>query len=84
MDLPTSFNRQNLRTAGLIAGIIGVFALVLHFMGRIPLCTCGFGIWTGNAQSSETSQLLMDPYTLSHILHGIIFYLILLFLAYIL
>ncbi len=43
-------------------------------MGRIPWCTCGFGLWTSNAWGSDTSQLLADPYTTSHILHGIIFF----------
>jgi hypothetical protein len=54
--------------------IVVCFALILHWMGRVPWCTCGFGIWTPEALSEETSQHLADPYTFTHVLHGIIFY----------
>lgn len=43
-------------------------------MGRIPWCECGLGLWTSEAWSSETSQMLADPYTFSHVLHGILFF----------
>lgn len=50
------------------------FAAILHFMGRVPWCECGIGLLTMYAWSSETSQHFLDPYSISHILHGIIFY----------
>jgi hypothetical protein len=53
--------------------LILVFGLVLYFLGRPAWCEKGFGIWTG-ASTACTSQHLFDPYTLSHILHGVIFY----------
>ena len=68
---------ERLLTGGVaIAGavILVVFVLVLHLMGRIPICECGFGIWTGSPRSSSTSQHLFDPYSFTHILHGILFY----------
>ena len=46
-------------------------------MGRIYWCVCGFGLWTGNAWGSDTSQHLADPYSASHLMHGIIFYAVL-------
>lgn len=67
-------SRANTLTTILVAIILAVFMVLLHLMGRIPQCTCGFGIWTGNAWGSDTSQLLADPYTTSHVLHGILFY----------
>lgn len=32
------------------------------------------GLWTSNVDSSLASQLVADPYTLSHLLHGIVFF----------
>jgi hypothetical protein len=64
---------QRLTTA-VIVGILMIFSLILHWMGRIPFCECGIGFWTADAWSSATSQHLADPYSFSHILHGIIFF----------
>lgn len=61
----------------LITITLGLFLVTLYVMGRTPLCSCGFGIWTSSPASNETSQLIADPYTFSHILHGIIFFAIL-------
>lgn len=50
-------------------------AITLRLMGRIWWCECGrldlasWDIWT-----SHNSQHLIDPYTFSHVLHGVIFY----------
>jgi hypothetical protein len=50
-------------------------SLQLHWQGRSWICNCGhFNFWTSHAWSSETSQHLFDPYTLTHVLHGMAFY----------
>lgn len=45
------------------------------WMGRSPLGPDGhFGWWEGNIWSAENSQRFADPYSFSHMVHGILFY----------
>lgn len=64
------------KTALLVAILIGaVAAAVLVAMGRDVICTCGsVDLWVGERDSSRTSQMIADWYSLSHIAHGLIFY----------
>jgi len=68
---------QRHRLLPLVAGVLVLLllVLVLHDEGRSFLCTCGrFVIWIGDWCSSNTSQQLLDPYSFTHILHGILFF----------
>lgn len=48
-------------------------ALILMLMGQPPWCRCGIWLpFSWDIWSSHNSQHLIDPYTFSHVLHGII------------
>ena len=45
----------------------------LRLQGRLWACACSKFILTKEAWSSETSQLFLDPYGLTHVAHGMMF-----------
>jgi hypothetical protein len=64
------------RRVWLLALIILAAAAAFELsFGRHPICTCGtVDLWVGLRDSPKTSQMLADWYSLSHIVHGLLFY----------
>lgn len=67
-------NKMNRRGFILAAVIAAAACALLFLMNRPPICTCGrVEIWHG-ALDSGNSQHIADWYSLSHIIHGFLFY----------
>lgn len=57
------------------AGTIALAATVLLAMGRHPWCQCGVvTLWTSDTWGQENSQQLFDPYSFTHVTHGVLLY----------
>jgi hypothetical protein len=64
-----------LRTAAIIVCIVALMALVEFSMGRRLWGTGGEpGLWSGDIWSEHNSQFLSDPYSFTHVTHGVVFY----------
>lgn len=63
------------RRPAILGFLIVAAAAAELVMGRHPICTCGtVGLWVGTRDSAQTSQMLLDWYSLSHVVHGLLFY----------
>ncbi len=66
------------RSGRIALAVLLVFALTAAVelaMGRSPLGPDGrFGLWEGDIWSSEQSQRVADPYSFSHVVHGMLFF----------
>jgi hypothetical protein len=60
---------------GVAAAAIAAAAVILLAMGRTPWCRCdSIKLWTGDAWGPENSQQFTDPYSFTHITHGVLLY----------
>jgi hypothetical protein len=55
--------------------VFGAAAVLLRVEGRLWICSCGkLLIWVGQVCSSNNSQHFLDPYSFTHVLHGVLFF----------
>src|SRR5437868_6274266 len=58
-----------------IALVLLSTALLLRAEGRLWICSCGrLLLWAGDTCSSNNSQHFLDPYSFTHVLHGILYF----------
>jgi hypothetical protein len=70
-------SRLTFASASLISLVIIAGTAAAHYWaGRTLICKCGYVKlwWWGEKGAAEESQHLLDIYTLSHVLHGLIFF----------
>ena len=54
---------------------VGVMVAVNRFQGRVIWCACGgLAPWSFDIWSRHNSQHLIDPYSATHVLHGLAFF----------
>lgn len=54
--------------------ILVTMAVVLHWQGRLWACACGnLYLWAGDIWTEHNSQHFADPYSFTHVLHGVMF-----------
>jgi hypothetical protein len=63
-------------TDGAVAAlVVALSATLLVAMGRLPTYRHGpVRLWSGDVQSDQNSQQLADPYTLTHVTHGVLLF----------
>jgi hypothetical protein len=58
-----------------IAAMVGIGVVSLWWFGQPLTCTCGsVSLWVGDINSSQNSQQVADPYSFTHISHGLLFF----------
>ena len=63
------------RALGASVAVLLATMIALAAMGRSPWCPKGDWLpWSWDIWSAHNSQHLLDPYTFSHVLHGVLFY----------
>ncbi len=64
-----------IRTALAFIGMMALTAVIEYLMGRSLTYKNGpVRLWSGDIWSDQNSQQIADPYSFTHVIHGILFY----------
>lgn len=56
-----------------VLGIVVISIVLLNLLGRVWWCQAGdYAPWSWDIWTSHNSQHILDPYTFTHVLHGIL------------
>jgi hypothetical protein len=56
-----------------IVAALAAAVVQLRSQGRLWSCACGYVlVWAGNVRGADNSQHLLDPYSVTHVLHGFV------------
>ena len=73
--MTTKTDRTTVLQIVAVGMVLLLMIVLLRAQGRLLLCACGhFEIWTSDTCSSNNSQQLFDPYSFTHVLHGFLFF----------
>jgi len=73
--MTTKIDRTRVLQIVAVGLVLLLMIVLLRAQGRLLLCACGqFEVWTSDTCSSNNSQQLFDPYSLTHLLHGFLFF----------
>ncbi len=68
---------NKIKTLSLLTFSILLLVVFLYWQGRPFICECGtISLWSGNIWSSENSQQFSDPYSFTHLQHGLVFFIL--------
>ena len=74
MTIPKILDRKNWPWLAII-GTTVLMVMQLRAQGRVWFCECGsLRFWVSDPNSQHTSQHLADPYSLTHMQHGLVFF----------
>ncbi len=63
------------RAGWVVALILAATTFQLWRQGRVWWCVCGgTNLWAGDIWSAHNSQHIFDPYSFTHVLHGVLFF----------
>jgi len=57
-----------------MTAMLAATAVLLHAEGRLWICSCGLHFWAGDTCSANNSQQFLDPYSFTHVLHGVVYF----------
>jgi hypothetical protein len=72
---PITFDRKKIWPRIGIVAVLLLTTFLLRSEGRLWICSCSeFLIWAGKVCSANNSQQFLDPYSFTHVLHGFLYF----------